>query len=75
MGTKPRVEEPPVESEFLTEAEAAEFARHGLRTFQRWIAGGLLPYYRVPGGRRILIRRSDLVDFLEGGRIDPRAGR
>lgn len=57
--------------DYLTIAETCSVSRHGSRTVRRWLADGRLPFIRVPGGQKILIRRTDLDDFLNGGRVDP----
>ena len=64
---------PPVETDYLTLDETAYYSKHGIRTVQRWMKEGLLPYHRVAGGRRVLVRKSDLDAFLQAGRIDPRS--
>jgi excisionase family DNA binding protein len=73
MGTKAPAVEPPISSEYLTLTEAGPYSRHGKRTVQRWLSEGLLPFHRVAGGRRVLIRRADLDALLEAGRVEPRA--
>jgi excisionase family DNA binding protein len=86
MGTQPRAQEPPVKSksipqtedasvtsEYLTVPETGSYVRHGERSVWRWLAKGLLPYYRVAGGRRVLIKRADVDALLEAGRIEPRS--
>jgi excisionase family DNA binding protein len=73
MGTNPRAAEPSIESDYLTVPETGIYSRHGERTVWRWLADGLLPYHRVGGGRRVLIRRADVDALLEAGRIEPRA--
>lgn len=48
---------PPIGSDYLTIPEAAAYCRVSIRTIQRWLQLGLLPYHRPAYGRRVLIRR------------------
>lgn len=72
MGRIGRAVGPPKEI-YLTLDEAAEYCRVGKRTLQRYLAEGLLPYYRPGGGRRIVFWEPDLDAFLQQGRVEPRA--
>jgi excisionase family DNA binding protein len=48
---------------FLTMPEAADLLRVSPRTLRRRVAGGDLAVRRV--GRRVLVERADLLDFVE----------
>ncbi|MBI2886668.1 MAG: helix-turn-helix domain-containing protein [Chloroflexi bacterium] len=52
-----------VESEWLTQPEAATLLRISIVTLHRWIKQGRLPAYRV-GPRKVRIRRLDLAKVL-----------
>jgi len=73
VGMQQRAVEPPIANKYLTIPESAAYLRHGERTVWRLIADGALPYHRVSGGRRVLIRRTDLDALLEAGRVEPHA--
>jgi excisionase family DNA binding protein len=49
---------------YLTIEEAAELARAPEKTVRWWILQGRLRSFRP--GRRVLIRRDDLLAFIEG---------
>jgi excisionase family DNA binding protein len=60
--------------QFLLIEEAAEIARASVATVRFWISTGRLRARRP--GRRVLIRRRDLIEFLDGAGDDsdePRA--
>ena len=59
-----------LDDEFLTVAEIAELLKLNQQTVRNWIDAGKLPAIRV-GERRVRIRRSDLVRFLERGHTAP----
>jgi excisionase family DNA binding protein len=52
-----------IESPFLLVEQAAEYANLPLETIRKWIAVGKLRHARP--GRRILIRKTDLVALIE----------
>jgi len=56
-------------NELLTIAEAARLLKLSRKTIERKIRAGTIPAYRLPGGRRVFIRRSDLLSALE--RVEP----
>lgn len=51
--------------EYLTAREAAEIARRSVHTVWRWVRQGHLPAIDPGGLGRKLVRREDLVRFLE----------
>ena len=53
----------PSSKEFLALKSAAVWADASTRTIKRWIAKGL-PYYHAGPGTKILIRPSDIENFL-----------
>lgn len=57
---------------WLTKQEAARYTRTSLRTFERWLAPGLLPYHRPAGGRRLLLHKGGLEELIGITRADPR---
>lgn len=52
--------------DWLTVEEAADYARHGVRTIHKWLKDGLR--HRRPG-RKILIMRKWLNEFID--QLDP----
>ena len=56
-------------NELLTIAEAARLLKLSRKTIERKIRAGTIPAYRLPDGRRVFIRRSDLLASLE--RVEP----
>ena len=56
--------------EMMTRAEAAEFLRVSLRTFDTLVAEGRIPRYRV-SRQLVRFRREDLVDYIERNRVEP----
>ncbi|NOZ04734.1 MAG: helix-turn-helix domain-containing protein [Chloroflexi bacterium] len=51
-----------------TPAEAAAILNVSLRTLQKWLAMGDIPFTRLgPGARLIRIRADDLMKFVERG--------
>jgi len=51
------------EIDFMTVAEVARLLRVDQATVRRWIAGGILPAYRV-GRRKLYIDRKDVHEFV-----------
>lgn len=58
------------DEEFLNVEECGEICDQSSLVVRAWIRNRRLPYHRV--GRRILIKRSDLLAFIEAGRIPAR---
>lgn len=56
--------DPTPKPEYLTVAEATELSRVSQPTMHRWLHRGLRSH-KV--GRRRLIRRDELIAFIEGG--------
>jgi excisionase family DNA binding protein len=55
---------------WMTTAEvAAEWGRN-VETVRRWTREGQLPAYRTPGGRTLMVKRSDVLKTLQRGRVD-----
>ncbi len=63
---------PSATSELLTTSEAATLARVTPETVRAWVSAGRLAGHR--SGRRLLVRRSDLMDLLRASGNDPVAG-
>jgi excisionase family DNA binding protein len=65
------VTEPLAEGDaWMTTAEvAAEWGRN-VETVRRWIRDGQLPAHRTPGGRTLMVKRSEVLKSLERGRIE-----
>lgn len=55
---------------WMTTAEVAQQWGRNIETVRRWIRDGQLPANRLPGGRTLLIRRSDALATIERGRIE-----
>lgn len=55
---------------WMTTAEVATEWGRNVETVRRWIREGQLPAHRTPGGRTLLVKRSDVLKTLERGRID-----
>jgi excisionase family DNA binding protein len=54
--------------DLYTPAEAAAILNVSLRTLQKWLARGDIPFTRLgPGSRLIRIRADDLMKFVERG--------
>ena len=51
--------------EILSIKDVAELLRLTNRTVERYIKEGVIPAYRLPGGRRLYIKREDLLASLE----------
>lgn len=68
LGSRP----PKAAPELLTTSEAARLARVTPETVRTWISAGRLAEHR--SGRRLLIRRPDLIDLLRTTGKDPVAG-
>jgi len=55
------------EPEYMTTAEVAELVRVPSETVRFWRHVGRGPKsFRLPGGRRVLYKRSDVAAWLEG---------
>lgn len=61
----------PPEPIYLTAKEVAAIKRVELRTVQRWVAMGLIPFERI--GRTIRFRRSAIINdsFQQQQKSDP----
>lgn len=55
---------------WMTTAEVATEWGRNVETVRRWIRDGHLPAHRTPGGRTLLVKRSDVLATLERGRVD-----
>jgi excisionase family DNA binding protein len=55
---------------WMTTAEVATEWGRNVETVRRWIRDGHLPAHRTPGGRTLLVKRSDVLRTLDRGRID-----
>ena len=53
----------------LTPEEAADFLWVSVRTIRYWVAERKIPYFHL--GRFIRFKPSELVAFLDSGRVDP----
>lgn len=53
----------------LTPEEAADFLGVSVRTIRYWVAERKIPYFHL--GRFIRFKPSELVAFLDSGRVDP----
>jgi excisionase family DNA binding protein len=60
---------------WMTTAEVATEWGRNVETVRRWIRDGHLPAHRTPGGRTLLVKRSDVLRTLERGRVDVERGR
>ena len=67
------IEPDAVLAENLTPIQAAAIADVSERTFLRWINSGLLPARKVPGTRRVTVKKSDLEKFLAGVPVVPQS--
>ncbi len=56
-----------------TDEVAAEWGRN-VETVRRWIRDGHLAAHRTPGGRTLMVKRSDVLNTLERGRIEVERG-
>lgn len=54
--------------EFLNTKEAAEMLRMEIRTLYNITAKRLIPFYK-PGGKLILFKRSELINYLENSQV------
>ena len=61
------------DDDFLTVREVAEQFRVKERTVRTWVANGRLKAVKAPGGKNLLIRRSDAVAARDGGEEDRQA--
>jgi|SRR5450755_4519053 excisionase family DNA binding protein len=55
---------------WMTTAEVATEWGRNVETVRRWIRDGHLPAHRTPGGRTLLVKRSDVLRTLERGRVE-----
>ena len=53
-----------VKTDFLNLVEAGEFCRVVPTTVRSWIKAGLIPGYMTPGGKVLLVRRSELESHM-----------
>lgn len=60
-----------VDDAFFTPKEAGTILRIGRSALYEWITRRDLPHYRF--GRAIRIKKTDLADFIEQGRVPSRA--
>ena len=60
---------------WLTTAQVAIEWGRNVETVRRWIREGQLPAHRTPGGRTLLVKRSDVRRTLERGRVDVKRDR
>jgi excisionase family DNA binding protein len=60
---------------WMTTAEVAVEWGRNVETVRRWIRDGQLPAHRTPGGRTLLVKRSDVLRTLERGRVDVKRSR
>ena len=60
---------------WMTTAEVATEWGRNVETVRRWIRDGHLPAHRTPGGRALLVKRSDVLTTLERGRLEVERGR
>ena len=51
--------------EFWTIDEVADYLRCHKRTIQRRIKEGVFTVYRIPGHRRYLLKRKEVIEALE----------
>lgn len=51
-----------MKTEYLNSKEAVRLLKVSMFTFHRWVKTGMIPYMKK--GRRLLVRRSDLIAFL-----------
>lgn len=63
------------ENKFYTTQEMAQLLRVSGQTISRWCASGILPGFKVPGGRKWLVRGGDLLSLHSHGIIEPEAER
>jgi excisionase family DNA binding protein len=52
------------EDELLTISQVSRWIGYNAQTIWRWVRGGILPARQVRGGRRWLIKRSDVQRLL-----------
>ena len=62
--------EPPI---YISRQEAGRLAGVGLTTVNKWLKQGSLPCYRVPGTRRVVINRAELLAYIAGCRVEVEA--
>lgn len=59
----------------MTTAEVATEWGRNVETVRRWIRDGRLAAYRTPGGRTLMVRRSEVLKTVERGRDEVKRGR
>jgi len=66
------IEELPGEERLLDKREVARRVRKTTRTVDQWMARGLLPFLKLPGGRRgtVLFQWKDVLAALEKFRVN-----
>jgi len=60
------------DKELLTIQDVADLLELSKRTVERKIKDGVIPAFRLPGGRRLYVKRADLLAALEP--VEPRDG-
>lgn len=53
---------------WMTTDEVAEEWSRNVETIRRWIRDGHLPATRTPGGRTLMVKRSDVIRAFDEGR-------
>ena len=53
-----------VETDFLNLVEAGQFCRVASTTVRSWIKTGRIPGYVTPGGKVLLVRRTELEAYM-----------
>ena len=61
------------EALYLTKKTASQLTSLSVTTLDEYRRTGRLPFHRI--GRRVLLRRDDLVRFVESCRVDAAGGR
>jgi excisionase family DNA binding protein len=62
------------DKELLTIKEVAELLDLSTRTVERKIKEGIIPAFRLPEGRRIYVKRADLLAALEPVAVEEEDG-
>lgn len=62
------------EVKYLTKGEAATFTRFGVRTIDRWMSRGWLPFVKLPNGQ-VRFRENDLRTAMDRQWDMDRTGR
>ena len=65
-------EPPPGPEPLIEKPEVAKRVDKTARTVDAWMASGLIPYYKLPGGRRgtVLFKWTDVLAALEKFRVN-----